>query len=891
MSKLTEIHDIAQGKGGKCLSIRYINAHTKLLWQCSEGHQWAARLNSIKGGTWCPICARKKISDLKKLGIEEMKEIALERGGLCLSDKYLGVHKKLLWRCAEGHEWENAPKAIKAGKWCPVCRQKEANNQCYEELKTIAQRRAGKLLSTEYKGTDTKLLWECSEAHQWEARPHDIKKGVWCPACGIRKRAESRKDTLEDMIHLANLKGGSCLSEQYIDSQHKLLWECSEGHQWQAYPSNIKSGHWCPYCASNTKGTIEQMCQIAEYRGGKCLSTIYINNHTSLLWECSRGHQWQAKPNTIKNGHWCPICATQKGADVLRDSIETYKQIAEERGGNCISARYLNNVTKLLWKCSEGHQWESSPSNIKRGHWCPYCAGNEKGTIEEMQELAEIKGGKCLSDKYINSQTKLLWECSEGHQWEAKPSSIKRGDWCPKCAGKAKGTIQEMQELAESKGGKCLSSEYINSVSNLLWECSEGHQWESPPSRIKIGQWCPECSSGLGERISREFFQQLFGKKFPSSKPKWLINEDGNRMEFDGYCRSLCLAFEHQGEQHFSLKTHYIKTYEELSKRQADDARKKALCVERKIALIEIPEIPNRLPIEKVKKYIKEQCVIHHVKIPEGYDSITVDLRTAYNAPQCYRIMTELQKIANEHGGKCLSKTYRGSKTKLLWECSDGHKWEATPASVKNIGSWCIVCAGKAKGIIEEMQKIAESRGGKCLSEYYINSITKLSWECHEGHRWQATPRSIRIGSWCPACGKNRAADALRDSIRLFRSIATERGGKCLSNKYTNSGTKLLWECSNGHQWKARPRDIKRGSWCPYCSKTSRKCIDDMKQLAQKRGGKCLSNEHVNAHTKLLWQCELGHKWEAKPNNIQTGSWCPICANQRKLKIPTDGGG
>jgi len=48
------------------------------------------------------------------------------------------------------------------------------------------------------------------------------------------------------------------------------------------------------------------------------------------------------------------------------------------------------------------------------------------------------RGGKCLSDTYVNNQTKLLLECAEGHQWEAAPNSIKNGSWCPHCARIAK---------------------------------------------------------------------------------------------------------------------------------------------------------------------------------------------------------------------------------------------------------------------------------------------------------------------------------------------------------------------------------------------------------------------------------------------------------------------
>ena len=96
--------------------------------------------------------------------------------------------------------------------------------------------------------------------------------------------------------------------------------------------------------------------------------------------------------------------------------IKQMYQLAKRRGGKCLSKAYINNSTKLLWQCEQGHQWEAKPNNIKTGYWCPYCAGNAKGTLEDMQQLAKDHGGKCLSKEYINTSTKLLWECKQGHQ-------------------------------------------------------------------------------------------------------------------------------------------------------------------------------------------------------------------------------------------------------------------------------------------------------------------------------------------------------------------------------------------------------------------------------------------------------------------------------------------
>lgn len=507
---------------------------------------------------------------------------------------------------------------------------------------------------------------------------------------------------------------------------------------------------------------IFEMQRIAEDRGGKCLSKVYVNSKTKLRWQCAIGHQWEAIPDSSKQGKWCRICA---GNEKL--SIENMHKIAEERGGKCLSEKYVNNKIPLLWQCEKGHMWEARPDSTIRGHWCRKCgskrgANKKKLDIEEMRRIAEKRGGKCLSIRYTDAHTKLLWECGNGHRWIAKPGMIKHGNWCRKCSGYAKLSIEEMRKIAGERGGRCLSSTYIDNKAPLKWKCSVGHTWPANANSIKSGRWCPECSAGFGERICRAFFEQLFDEKFPVIYPKWLINDRGNRMELDGYSKSLQVAFEHQGSQHYTTSTVFIRTKEKLKYRQLDDKLKKYLCAQRGIVLIHVPEIPARLPIEQVKKFIKKECIKHGVSLPLDFSTRTIDLRKAYSTSGTKEALDRMRMVAKKKGGKCLSDIYVNSKTPLSWQCVKGHRWDTAPQVILK-GCWCPKCglergAKKKKLGIEEMRRIAQKRRGKCLSKKYINNKLKLRWECAQRHQWEAIPDSVKRGHWCPNCGHKESA-------------------------------------------------------------------------------------------------------------------------------------
>jgi hypothetical protein len=565
-----------------------------------------------------------------------------------------------------------------------------------------------------------------------------------------------------------------------------------------------------------------------------------------------------------------------------RLNIQEMRRLASSRGGECLSTAYVNTDTKLRWRCSKGHEWEATPGGVKHSKaWCPVCAGLTPLSLTEMQEIAASRGGECLSAEYKNSTTKLHWQCSKRHEWMATPLSVKhQKSWCPVCGGSHQLTLDTMRQFAEARGGKCLSSAYKNTKTKLRWRCADGHEWDAVASNvINQNSWCPKCA---------------------------------------------------------------------------------------------------------------------------GKARLTLD---------------DLRKIAASRGGKCLSTVYENALTNLRWRCAKGHEWEATPSSIKNGDTWCLICSGSAPLTLNDMKELAESRGGKCISETYTNSQSKLHWKCGDGHEWFAPAVAIRnSGYWCPRCSGSRAEELIRryfellfdeepfpkctahpqlpspagrkltldghserlnlafeyqgeqhyidgifgrpgslqklqaydaakaegcrnakpNPIRLvtipytvpeenyeafirkhceqlnipvlrqinidgtalrarwggqrleeLRAIAAARGGACVSEIYAGDGRKLLWRCAQGHEWAATPNAVKTaGTWCRVCSGTAPLTLDQMQGIAASRGGVCLSAKYVDSKSKLHWRCAKGHEWMSSANKIISRSaWCPTCAGNAPLTL------
>ena len=262
--------------------------------------------------------------------------------------------------------------------------------------------------------------------------------------------------TLQHMVSLAADRGGCFLSKVYTGGRDKHRWRCAEGHEWDAPPSRVKLGSWCPRCAciDHRKHDIEEMQDVALTRGGECLTSEYMGFHKKLKWRCGEGHEWEAAPSKVcGGGQWCAVCSGRSG------NLDVYARLAKSQGGRLLSKEYLGAHAKHGWSCARGHHWQMAPERVRSGRWCTQCQREDrKGeAMKCMNAIAKERGGRCLSTCYVSRSLKLKWQCglNESHKWTAIPDSIKRGSWCPFCVGRVQNSVPQATQSRARPGWRC----------------------------------------------------------------------------------------------------------------------------------------------------------------------------------------------------------------------------------------------------------------------------------------------------------------------------------------------------------------------------------------------------------------------------------------------------
>ena len=83
-------------------------------------------------------------------------------------------------------------------------------------------------------------------------------------------------------------------------------------------------------------------------------------------------------------------------------------------------------------------------------------------------------------------------------------------------------------------------------------------------------------------------------------------------------------------------------------------------------------------------------------------------------------------------------------------------------------------------------------------------------------------------GRGCPYCSGRYAVKGENDLQTVNPTLAKEwnyekNNGLTPEDVMPNSGQKVWWKCSQGHEWQAKIQDRNNGNGCPICRKNHSK--------------------------------------------------------------------
>ena len=124
------------------------------------------------------------------------------------------------------------------------------------------------------------------------------------------------------------------------NSNKKVWWKCSQGHEWQATINSRNKGNGCPYCSGRFAVTGKNDLQTVNptlakewnYKKNSNLKPEFFtaNSGQKVWWMCKDGHEWEAKVNNRSNGRGCPFCSNKKVLEGYNDLFTTNPDLAKE---------------------------------------------------------------------------------------------------------------------------------------------------------------------------------------------------------------------------------------------------------------------------------------------------------------------------------------------------------------------------------------------------------------------------------------------------------------------------------------------------------------------------------------------------------------------------------
>ncbi len=528
-------------------------SNKKVWWQCSQGHEWQARISSrTNNGTGCPYCSGRFAIPGKTDLATTYPKLANEwhptkNGELKPTKICYGAGKKVWWLCAKGHEWQaRISNRTNNGTGCPYCSGRFAISG-KTDLATANPKLAAEWHPTKNEnltpkqvtlGSNKKVWWLCAKGHEWQALISQRSYGAGCPYCSGLFAIPGKTDLATANPKLAaewhpTKNTELALKQTTIGSHHNVWWQCSTcGHEWQARVFSRTKGSGCPVCSRIT--AIPGKTDLAtthpklakEWHPTKndalTPNKVTYASNKRVWWQCSGcGYEWQAIIHNRTKGTGCPVCSRITAIPGKTDLATTHPKLTAEwhptKNGNLTPEQVtFGSNKKVWWQCEHGHEWHATPNSRTGGRGCPYCANkkiisgyNDLSTINPQiaTEWHPMKNGELKPTKICyGAGKKVWWRGKCGHEWQASISNrTNNGTGCPYCSGLfaipgktdlATTHPKLAKEWHPTKNGNLTPTQISHgSVKNVWWQCSKGHEWQAKINNRTKGKGCPVCKT------------------------------------------------------------------------------------------------------------------------------------------------------------------------------------------------------------------------------------------------------------------------------------------------------------------------------------------------------------------------------------------------------------
>jgi superfamily II DNA or RNA helicase len=288
-----------------------------------------------------------------------------------------------------------------------------------------------------YHNSKTPINIICPEHGEFKQLAHIHKNGAECPKCSLIKRANSRRDSLDNLIAKFKRVHGDLYDYSKTENNERTVKIiCKKHGLFEQDKFNHLKGSKCPKCVGGAKLNTEYLItQFKEIHGDKydysCVN--YISNKSPITIICRIHGKFSQNASSHKRGTNCPKCT---GRIINIDEIlQTCKEIHGNKY-DYSKVQYENSKTPIIIICKEHGEFLQQLHIHKSGSGCPVCAGNIKWKEDEiLHKFKLVHGDKydysLIDYKNINEKISII--CKKHGEFKQSPEKHLRGSGCMIC--------------------------------------------------------------------------------------------------------------------------------------------------------------------------------------------------------------------------------------------------------------------------------------------------------------------------------------------------------------------------------------------------------------------------------------------------------------------------